>query len=87
MNAVQGYCIQNYSFYRASTARTLAPFSCWLPIDSKRNAFSIDTATPIRPIIQNFSLNPFAESYSISGQHVGKGYKGIIIRNNRKSLK
>lgn len=87
LNAGQGYCLQNNSFYRASTARTLAPFSCWLPLDSKRSSFSLDTATPIRPIIQNVSLNPFAKSYSISGQHVGKGYKGIIIRNNRKTLK
>ena len=82
----QAYYLQNGGFNRASTARTLEPFSCWLPYESKRNILSIDTATPIRPI-QNVSLKSFEKSYNLSGQQVGTDYKGVIIRNGCKMLK
>lgn len=82
----QAYYLQNGGFNRASTARTLEPFSCWLPYESKRNILSIDTATPIRPI-QNVSLKSFDKSYNLSGQQVGTDYKGVIIRNGSKMLK
>lgn len=82
----QAYYLQSSGFNRASTARILEPFSCWLPYESKRNILTIDTATPIRPI-QDVSLKPFAENYNLSGQKVGRNYKGVVIRNGRKMLK
>lgn len=82
----QAYYLQSSGFNRASTARTLKPFSCWLPYESKRNVLTIDTATPILPI-QDVSLKPLAKSYSLTGQQVGSNYKGVVIRNGRKMLK
>lgn len=82
----EAYYLQSSGFNRASTARTLEPFSCWLPCESKRNVLTIDTATPILPI-QDVSLKPFSKSYSLSGQEVGRNYKGLVISNGRKMLK
>lgn len=84
----QGLYLHNAgtSFYRVSSARTLEPFTCWLPCDSKRSTFTIDTATPIRPI-QSVTQKPFAKSYSLSGQQVDKGFRGVVIRNGRKEVR
>ena len=74
------------SFYRVSSTRTLEPFSCWLPCDSKRNTLSIDAATPIRAIQSNTPMT-FEHSYNLSGQKVGRDTHGIVIQNGRKLIK
>lgn len=74
------------SFYRVTTARTLEPFSCWLPCDLKRSTLTVDTATPILPL-QSTTPQPFARTYNLSGQQVGKNHHGVIIKNGRKEIK
>ena len=84
----QGYYLQaaGTSFYRVASARTQEAFSCWLPSTGKRSTLAIDTSTPLRPISSSF-MKPFAQPYNLSGQAVGKGYRGIVIQNGRKVVK
>ena len=88
IKANEGYYLHGNgsSFYRVTATRTQEPFSCWLHHDSKRNTLTVDTTTPLRPI-QNDITKPFVQSYNLSGQYIGKGYRGIIIQNGKKSVK
>ena len=84
----QGYYLpaSGSSFYRASSTRTIDPFTCWLPCDRKNTILPIDTTTPIRPI-QNVTSMPFSQSYTISGQKADRSFHGIVIKNGRKEIK
>ena len=84
----QGYYLpaSGSSFYRASSTRTIDPFTCWLPCDRKNSILPIDTTTPIRSI-RNVTQCHFDQPYTISGQKADRSFHGIVIKNGRKEIK
>ena len=84
----QGYYLSTTgsNFYRASSTRTIDPFTCWLPCGNKNTILQMDTTTPIRPI-QSVTSKPFVQPYTISGQIADKSFHGIVIRDGRKEIK
>ena len=84
----QGYYLRETgtSFYRISSLYTQSPFSCWLPSNSKRNYLSIETTTSLQPVL-NTIFKPLSDCFNLSGQRIGKGYKGVVIQKGCKGIK
>lgn len=89
------YCLANKSngvgFYRVATGVTIPANKAYLEINASTSAkyYSIGiggNTTGIQAIQQN-SVKADGIMYSLSGQRVGKDYKGIVICNGKKMIK
>ena len=89
------YCLANKSngvgFYRVATSVTIPANKAYLEINASTSAkyYSIGiggNTTGIQAIQQN-SVKADGIMYSLSGQRVGKDYKGIVICNGKKMIK
>lgn len=89
------YCLANKSkgvgFYQVSSDVTIPANKAYLVIPSTNSAkyYSIGiggNTTGIQAIHQN-SVKADGIMYSLSGQRVGKDYKGIVICNGKKMIK
>lgn len=89
------YCLANKSngvgFYRVATGVTIPANKAYLEINASTSAkyYSIGiggNTTGIQAIQQN-SVKADCIMYSLSGQRVGKDYKGIVICNGKKMIK
>lgn len=95
IGATNIYCLANKSngvgFYQVSSDVTIPKNKAYLEIPSKNSAkyYSIGiggNTTGIQAIQQN-SVKADGIMYSLSGQRVGKDYKGIVICNGKKMIK
>lgn len=90
------YCLANKTsngvgFYQVATGVTIPANKAYLEIATKTSAkyYSIGiggNTTGIQAIHQN-SVKADGIMYSLSGQRVGKDYKGIVICNGKKMIK
>lgn len=89
------YCLANKSkgvgFYRVETGVQIPANKAYLEINASTSAkyYSIGiggNTTGIQAIQQN-SVKADGIMYSLSGQRVGKDYKGIVICNGKKMIK
>lgn len=89
------YCLANKSngvgFYRVATGVAIPANKAYLEINEPTSAkyYSIGiggNTTGIQAIQQN-SVKADGIMYSLSGQRVGKDYKGIVICNGKKMIK
>lgn len=89
------YCLANKSkgvgFYRVESGVTIPANKAYLDINATNTAkyYSIGiggNTTGIQAIQQN-SVKADGIMYSLSGQRVGKDYKGIVICNGKKMIK
>lgn len=89
------YCLANKNnvvgFYRVSSDVTIPANKAYLEINAANSAkyYSIGiggNTTGIQAIQQN-SVKADGIMYSLSGQRVGKDYKGIVICNGKKMIK
>lgn len=89
------YCLANKSnvvgFYRVATGVQIPKNKAYLEINAENSAkyYSIGiggNTTGIQAIQQN-SVKADGIMYSLSGQRVGKDYKGIVICNGKKMIK
>lgn len=89
------YCLANKSngvgFYRVATGVVIPANKAYLEINAPTSAkyYSIGiggNTTGIQTIHQN-SVKADGIMYSLSGQRVGKDYKGIVICNGKKMIK
>lgn len=89
------YCLANKSngvgFYRVATGVAIPANKAYLEINASTSAkyYSIGiggNTTGIQAIQQN-SVKADGIMYSLSGQRVGKDYKGIVICNGKKMIK
>lgn len=89
------YCLANKSngvgFYRVATGVAIPANKAYLEINAPTSAkyYSIGiggNTTGIQAIHQN-SVKADGIMYSLSGQRVGKDYKGIVICNGKKMIK
>lgn len=89
------YCLANKSkgvgFYRVETGLQIPANKAYLEINAPSSAkyYSIGiggNTTGIQAIQQN-SVKADGIMYSLSGQRVGKDYKGIVICNGKKMIK
>lgn len=90
------YCLANKAsngvgFYRVATGVTIPANKAYLEINAENSAkyYSIGiggNTTGIQAIHQN-SVKADGIMYSLSGQRVGKDYKGIVICNGKKMIK
>lgn len=95
MGADNIYCLANKSngvgFYRVATGVAIPANKAYLEINAANSAkyYSIGiggNTTGIQAIQQN-SVKADGIMYSLSGQRVGKDYKGIVICNGKKMIK
>lgn len=95
MGADNIYCLANKSngvgFYRVATGVAIPANKAYLEINASTSAkyYSIGiggNTTGIQAIQQN-SVKADGIMYSLSGQRVGKDYKGIVICNGKKMIK
>lgn len=95
MGADNIYCLANKSngvgFYRVATGVAIPANKAYLEINASTSAkyYSIGiggNTTGIQAIPQN-SVKADGIMYSLSGQRVGKDYKGIVICNGKKMIK
>lgn len=95
MGAENIYCLANKSngvgFYRVATGVAIPANKAYLEINASTSAkyYSIGiggNTTGIQAIQQN-SVKADGIMYSLSGQRVGKDYKGIVICNGKKMIK
>ena len=95
MGADNIYCLANKSngvgFYRVATGVAIPANKAYLEINASTSAkyYSIGiggNTTGIQTIQQN-SVKADGIMYSLSGQRVGKDYKGIVICNGKKMIK
>lgn len=95
MGAENIYCLANKNnvvgFYRVATGVTIPANKAYLEINAANSAkyYSIGiggNTTGIQAIQQN-SVKADGIMYSLSGQRVGKDYKGIVICNGKKMIK
>lgn len=89
------YCLANKNnivgFYRVANTVTIPANKAYLEINTPNSAkyYSIGiggNTTGIQAIHQN-SVKADGIMYSLSGQRVGKDYKGIVICNGKKMIK
>lgn len=88
------YCLAkktSVGFYRVATGVTIPANKAYLEINAANSAkyYSIGiggNTTGIQAIQQN-SVKADGIMYSLSGQRVGKDYKGIVICNGKKMIK
>ena len=89
------YCLANKNnivgFYRVANTVTIPANKAYLEINTPTPAkyYSIGiggNTTGIQAIQQN-GVNADGIMYSLSGQRVGKDYKGIVICNGKKMIK
>lgn len=90
------YCLANKTtngvgFYQVATGVTIPANKAYLEINASTSAkyYSIGiggNTTGIQVIQQN-SVKADGIMYSLSGQRVGKDYKGIVICNGKKMIK
>lgn len=89
------YCLANKNnvvgFYQVSSEVTIPANKAYLEINAANSAkyYSIGiggNTTGIQAIQQN-SVKADCIMYSLSGQRVGKDYKGIVICNGKKMIK
>lgn len=95
MGAENIYCLANKNnvvgFYQVATGVTIPANKAYLEINAANSAkyYSIGiggNTTGIQAIQQN-SVKADGIMYSLSGQRVGKDYKGIVICNGKKMIK
>ena len=95
MGAENIYCLANKNnvvgFYQVSSTVTIPANKAYLEINAANSAkyYSIGiggNTTGIQAIQQN-SVKADGIMYSLSGQRVGKDYKGIVICNGKKMIK
>lgn len=95
MGAENIYCLANKNnvvgFYQVSSTVTIPANKAYLEINAANSAkyYSIGiggNTTGIQTIQQN-SVKADGIMYSLSGQRVGKDYKGIVICNGKKMIK
>lgn len=95
MGADNIYCLANKNnvvgFYRVATGVAIPANKAYLEINASTSAkyYSIGiggNTTGIQAIQQN-SVKADGIMYSLSGQQVGKDYKGIVICNGKKMIK
>lgn len=95
MGAKNIYCLANKNnvvgFYQVSSTVTISANKAYLEINAANSAkyYSIGiggNTTGIQAIQQN-SVKADGIMYSLSGQRVGKDYKGIVICNGKKMIK
>lgn len=96
MGADNIYCLANkksngVGFYRVATGVAIPANKAYLEINASTSAkyYSIGiggNTTGIQAIQQN-SVKADGIMYSLSGQRVGKDYKGIVICNGKKMIK
>lgn len=91
------YVLQNgtsgIGFYKVNvTNYMIKPFRCFIPasaIPAEANALTIvfddDNTTGVKNV-KNAMEEGSNEIYNLSGQRVGKDYKGVVIKNGRKMI-
>ena len=89
--AGEGYYMRTTAtnIFRATSAVTLPPFSCYLPSDEKRTYFKLEESPDGINEIKNDELRMKNEDgvvYNLAGQRLQKMQKGVNIVNGNKVL-